>query len=187
MSESIKKETVLVIVMGMAVVVLIVVVFFWDRASAGTFGSEQQSPTQTIDSQEDDWAVYPIPESFVQPGGYSSSGGRVAAGASTGIDREKLTTLGLVGELKRIIRAGRKLETLRNSRNLTLTRRCLETSQELESNLASVRSWGLNIPFPAGTTSLEEVFQQAAICVSCSSEARTFCVMAETGLNMAGN
>ncbi|GMQ80606.1 MAG: hypothetical protein BMS9Abin05_0034 [Rhodothermia bacterium] len=136
-----------------------------------------EEPTQDLDYFETD---------------YGSVGGSSApisahsnpAVAATSEYSESVTVQWLIMELRRLIRAGRSMEALRNSDNLTLTRRCLDGMQRLQKQSRSIMSKGGSLPLPTEPPSINSVLSKIRVCTSCGSAARQSCSEADRDLTM---
>jgi len=173
------KQTTALVAMLLVCAGLIVAVFIDD---IGFSSSETTRPVvrqSNTGAQEEDLSKLAGGDA---PPAYSGgpSGGGVRS--STSINREELSTGILIAELKRIARAGKRLEILRRRDNPTLTRRCLDAAGVLKSDLAQVRDLGLNVVLPEHV-SLGELLRQITLCASCSDDARDQCVLAEESLD----
>lgn len=86
--------------------------------------------------------------------------------------------------LRLLIRAGRSMEMLRNSRNLTLTRRCQNGMQKLQEQLRSIMSKGRSLLLPTEPPSINAVLGKIKVCTSCASSARKSCNEADRELTL---
>ena len=89
----------------------------------------------------------------------------------------------LVGELRRIVRAGRKMDVLRSTGNNALTRRCVDGMKQLQADLVEIRKRRRNVAVSSSAGSLNSVFLNMMKCVTCNSDATNYCVKAEQELN----
>ena len=184
MSEERNKETIIAVGVAGIFVVLMVFVLFYDTTPDSQYPSRPAAPMESAQNEGGDWAQFESYGDSYQPTGSSSLA--PSSNSVTMATRELLTPDGVRNEMMRIIRAGRRLEMLRDSDNLTLTRRCLAASQELEMSIARLRSAALNLSLDGESISFDDLARQATLCVTCNGEARAFCVMAQASLEATG-
>ncbi|MCZ6758530.1 MAG: hypothetical protein O7C39_09630 [Bacteroidetes bacterium] len=144
--------------------------------------ADSPSPTQYIEEPVQDRDS--IDSEYVSAAGSSVS---KAAHSNPGVahlsaDSEEVTVQWLMMGLRRIIRAGRSMEMLRNSRNLTLTHRCQNGMQKLQEQLRSIMSKGRSLPLPTEPPSINAVLSKIKVCTSCGSSARKSCSEADREL-----
>lgn len=144
--------------------------------------ADSPSPTEYIEEPVQD--RYSIDSEYVSAAGSSVS---KAAHSNPGVarlstDSEEVTVQWLIMGLRRIIRAGRSMEMLRNSRNLTLTRRCQNGMQKLQKQLRSIMSKGRSLPLPTERPSINAVLSKIKVCISCGGSARKSCTEADREL-----
>jgi hypothetical protein len=89
----------------------------------------------------------------------------------------------LVGELRRIVRAGQKMDVLRSTGNNALSRRCVDGMKKLQADLVEIRKRRRNVAVSGSAGSLNSVFLNMMKCVSCNGDAMNYCVQAEQELN----
>ena len=94
------------------------------------------------------------------------------------------TANGLAMELRRIVRAGRSMEALRNSHNKTLERRCYDGMHKLQREARAIKARRRNLAVPTQSFSLDQVFSNILKCVSCEGDAMMACDLAQKDLDM---
>lgn len=90
---------------------------------------------------------------------------------------------GLVTALRRIVRAGQKMDLLRSTSNHTLRRRCVEGMKKLQNEALQIRSRRKNIALPSASTPLGKVFGNIMRCASCDDDANNYCAIAQKDLD----
>ncbi len=117
---------------------------------------------------------------------HATAGGSGRITGSSSSVKDLVTANGLVMELRRIVRAGRSMDVLRNRANSVLKRRCYEGMQKLRSDIASIRQRRKNLAIgsSAESVSLDEVFSSIIKCVSCDGDASQFCNVAQKDLDI---
>lgn len=98
--------------------------------------------------------------------------------------RDLQTTNGLAMELRRIVRAGRSMETLRNSPIQGLKRRCYDGMQRLQAEVIAIKARRKNLAVTTKSLSLGKVFSNVMKCVSCGGDAKKACDLARKDLNV---
>ena len=100
-----------------------------------------------------------------------------------GPEKDLLTANGLAIELKRIVRAGKSMETLRSSSDRAQVRRCFEGMEKLRNRALSIHSRRRNIVIPSeASISLNDVMKNVIKCISCDGDARKACDLAQVQL-----
>ena len=94
------------------------------------------------------------------------------------------TTNSLAMELRRIVRAGRSMETLRNSPIQALKRRCYDGMQRLQAEVIAIKARRKNLAVTTQSLSLGKVFSNVMKCVSCGGDAKKACDLARKDLNV---
>ena len=146
--------------------------------------ADSPSPTEYIEEPVQDRDS--IDSEYVSAAGSSVS---KAAHSNPGVaslsaDSEEVTVQWLIMGLRRIIRAGRSMEMLRTSRNLTLTHRCQNGMLKLQEQLRSIMSKGRSLPLPTEPPSINAVLSKIKVCTSCGSSARKSCNEADRELTL---
>ena len=145
--------------------------------------ADSPSPTQYIEDPVQDRDS--IDSEYVSAAGSSVS---KAAHSNPGVARlsadSEVTVQWLMMGLRRIIRAGRSMEMLRTSRNLTLTHRCQNGMQKLHAQLRSIMSKGRSLLLPTEPPSINAVLGKFKVCTSCYSSARKSCNEADRELTL---
>ncbi|TDI69984.1 MAG: hypothetical protein E2O85_04585 [Bacteroidetes bacterium] len=91
---------------------------------------------------------------------------------------------GLAMELRRIVRAGRSMESLRNTQNQALRRRCYDGMRKLQAQAIAIKTRRKNLAVPTRSLSLEKVFSNILKCVSCAGNANQACNLAQKDLDL---
>jgi len=138
------------------------------------------------------FAEEPVEDPDVYDAEYVSSGASSApksAHSNPGVamvseSSEPVTVRWLIMELRRLIRAGRSMEGLRNSDNATLTRRCLDGMKKLQKQSRSVMARGGSLQLPGDQPSINAVLSNIKVCTSCGGTARQSCNAADRDLTL---
>ena len=136
-----------------------------------------EEPTQDVDSFDSEYVS--VGASSAPKSAHSNP-----SMAATTEFSQSVTVEWVIAELRRLIRAGRSMEALRNSDNLTLNRRCLDGMQKLQKQSRSIMSRGGSLPFPTEPPTINEVISKIKVCTSCGSSARKACIEAERDITL---
>ena len=126
--------------------------------------------------------------------GRVQSGADIGSSASTARSTEKDATRparrqdlqnanSLVSELRRIVRAGNKMEVLRSTENGALTRRCFDGMKKLQSDVLNISKRRQNIAVSGSSVSVSHMLANVMKCVRCDAAAINYCKAAESDLN----
>lgn len=142
---------------------------------------EKSAIEYMADAYDDDLfnlAPDPYDESmYVSPGGSGSP-----AAARTANATSDASIQWLLMELKRIVRAGRSMDGLRQSGNNTLSRRCMDGTQKLQRESRLVMQKGGSFSLPPELPSINSVLGKIKKCISCDGDARAACDSADRDL-----
>ena len=142
--------------------------------------SEKTAIEYMADNYDDD--LFASDPSAFDETSYVTPGGGTAAAPRASQESDNTNLRWLLMELKRITRAGRSMDGLRESKNPAQSRRCMDGMQKLQRESRTVLQKGGSISLPPELPSINSVLGKIKACISCGGDARAACDSADRDL-----
>lgn len=140
-----------------------------------TEGQKGKRPGSTPVNREDKYAA-PNQASFV------GARKRAPRARPTESENPVIDAKQVISEMRRIIRAGRSMKSLRSTSNGVLQDRCQTGSNELNRWISALAEKSTRVSLPADTYSMSDVIVYTKACIQCDETATAACTQAERAL-----